>query len=83
MNFIFDEFIMLKGVNGDTIWVSAAAVQAIVPVREDVNQCFVHTLESSYFIVGEAPAVVKHKVDEARKHQSMKFDQVIRSLSKK
>lgn len=83
MNFIFDEMIMLKSVNEEPIWVSAASVQAVVPVREDVNQCYVHMLESSYFIVGEAPAVVKHKVDEARKHQAMKFDQVIRSLSKK
>lgn len=83
MNFIFDEMIMLKSVNEEPIWVSAAAVQAIVPVKEDINQCFVHTLESSYFIVGEAPAVVKHKVDEARKHQSMKFDQVVRLLSRK
>ncbi len=80
MGFIFDEFIMLKSIDGDPIWVSAAAVQGVVPVKEDINQCYVHMLESSYFIVGEAPSVVKHKVDEARKHQSMKFDQVVRIL---
>lgn len=83
MNFIFDEFIRVES-GGSTTYLSAASITAIESETSNINKCIVYQNDNgSSCVIDVAPGVMKNMVEEARRHQAMKFDQVIRSLSRK
>lgn len=82
MEFIFDEFIEIEYKHDGATWkayVSASDISSI-EVRS-VDTCNIMLGDTAYYThVMCSASVMKHRVEEARKRQAIKFDKVIMAL---